>query len=500
MNQKHILHIILAVLIFVPLQGFSQDIPPHPDQLSFKPLKYDPPKAKDFRHTLKNGAVVYIAEDRELPLINITILVRTGSYLEPPEKAGLAAMVGALLRDGGTKTLPPDSLDERLDFLAANIRTSIGQTQGRATLNVLSKDIDEALKLFVDILRHPRFDEERIKLYKDRVLQQMKRRNDRTSSIERREWNRLMYGDDFFINRLPTKQTIESITRQDLIEFHRKYFYPANFIFAVSGDFKKKEMLKKLEKAFAGWPNQKTEIPPVPKPSREPEPGIYMVHKDVNQGRISIGHWAVERGNPDEFALRVMNDILGGGGFTSRIMSRVRSDEGLAYSAGSRFGIGTYYPGVFRAFFQSKTPTCAHATKIVLDEIRRIRSEKVTEEELKTSINSFIETFPKNFATKERTVMTFAQDEYTGRDPEYWETYRDNIRKVTADDVLRVAKRYLHPEKLVILGVGNVDEMLKGYDKVPVKFTDFGLGEVKRLPLRDPLTLEPMEPVSGSEK
>ncbi len=481
--------LLLAVLTSGVL---AQGIPPHPDQLTFKPLKYDPPKAKDFRHTLKNGAVVYIAEDRELPLINISIIIRTGSYLDPEGKEGLAAMVGSLLRDGGTQSLTPDSLDERLDFLAASISTSIGGTQGSATLNVLTQNLDDGLALFVDILKHPRFDEERMRLYKERTLQRMKRRNDHTASIERREWNRLMYGEDFFINRLPTKKSIESITREDLIEFHRKYFYPANFIFAVSGDFKKKDMLKKLEKAFANWPNRGTKIPPVPRPKREPEPGIYMVHKDVNQGRISIGHWAIERGNPDEFALRVMNDILGGGGFTSRIMSRVRSDEGLAYSAGSRFGIGVYYPGVFRAYFQSKTPTCAYATSIVLEEINRIRTEKVSEEELQTSINSFIETFPQNFGTAARTVRTFAQDEYTERDPDYWQNYRDNFRKVTADDVLRVAKKYLHPDKLVILGVGNVDDMLKGYDKHPVKFTDFGLGEVKRLPLRDPLTLEPI--------
>ncbi len=471
----------------------AQDIPPHPDMLKFKPLKYEPPRAKDYRHKLKSGPVVFIAEDRELPLVNVSVIIRTGSYLEPKDKAGLAAMVGSLLRDGGTQSLPPDSLDEKLAFLAANIGTFIGYTQGRADLNILSKDFDAGMALLVDILKNPRFDPERMRLYKDRVLQQMKRRNDRSSSIERREWNRLMYGDDFFVNHLPTQQSIESITREDLQAFHRKYFFPGNFILAVSGDFNKKEMLKKLEKAFKGWRNQNTQIPPVPKPAHEPKPGIYMVNKDVNQGRISIGHWAVERGNPDEFALRVMNDILGGGGFTSRIMSRVRSDEGLAYSAGSRYGFGVYYPGVFRAFFQSKTPTCAHATKIVLEEINRIRTEKVSQEELRTSINSFIETFPKTFASKAQIVSTFAQDEYSGRDPKYWQTYRDKIKKVTADDVLAVAKKYLHPEKLVILGVGNVEEMLKGYDKVPVKFTDFGLGEVKRIPLRDPMTLKPME-------
>jgi zinc protease len=470
----------------------AQPIVDHPDKLTFKPLAYQPPKAKELRSVLKSGPVVYIAEDRELPLINVSILVRTGDYLEPKEKAGLAAMVGALLRDGGTATLTPDSLDERLDFLAANAGASISSTQGNVSLNILSKDFDAGMALLVDMMKNPRFDENRMKLYKERTLQQMQRRNDQTSSIESREWNRLMYGGDFFTNHLSTKQSLESITRQDLIDFHKKYYFPANFILAVSGDFNKTDLLKRLDKHFTGWKNIGGAFPKVPRPAQAPKPGIYMVNKDVNQGRISIGHWGVERGNPDEFALLVMNDILGGGGFTSRIMSKVRSDEGLAYSAGSNFGVGVYYPGVFRASFQSKSPTCAHATKIVLDEIARMRTEKVTADELNTSINGFIETFPLTFATKAQVVGTFAADEYTGRDPQYWETYRDNIRKVTADDVLRVAQKYLQPDKLVILGVGNTKDILAGYDKVPVKFTDFGLGEVHQIPLRDPMTLAPL--------
>jgi predicted Zn-dependent peptidase len=492
MKKIHLVSLLLVYLLLQAAPLAAQPVVDHPEKLTFKPLAYQPPKAKELRHVLQSGSVVFIAEDRELPLINVSILVRTGDYLEPKEKAGLAAMVGALLRDGGTTTLTPDSIDEKIDFLAANSGASISSTQGNASLNILSKDFDAGMALLVDMMKNPRFDEARMKLYKERTLQNMQRRNDQTASIEGREWGRLMYGENFFTNHLSTKASLESITRQDLIDFHKRYYYPANFILAVSGDFNKADLLKRLDKHFAGWKSTRAAVPKVPRPSQPPKPGIYMVNKDVNQGRISIGHWGVERGNSDEFALAVMNDILGGGGFTSRITSKVRSDEGLAYSAGSNFGIGVYYPGVFRAAFQSKSPTCAHATKIVLDEIARMRTEKVTDDELKTSVNSFVETFPLNFATKAQVVGTFAADEYTGRDPLYWETYRDNIRKVTADDVLRVAQKYLQPDKLVILGVGNTKDILAGYDKVPVKFADFGLGEAKTIPLRDPMTLAPM--------
>jgi zinc protease len=205
----------------------------------------------------------------------------------------------------------------------------------------------------------------------------------------------------------------------------------------------------------------------VPKPTQTPVAGVYAVHKaDVNQGRVSIGHTGSTRDNPDAYALEVMNDILGGGGFTSRIMSRVRSDEGLAYSAG-RLRDGGLYPGAFRAAFQSKSATTSQAVQIVLDEINRIRTSKVTAEELETSKNASIGTFPLVFATAAQTAATFAQDEYTKRPADYWDTYRQRIAAITADDVQRVAQKYLDPSKLVILVVGNIDDITKGNPTTP---------------------------------
>lgn len=174
-----------------------------------------------------------------------------------------------------------------------------------------------------------------------------------------------MRGEQHFSNRWTTAQSVESLTREDLLAFHQKYYHPGNFIFAVSGDFKTAEIQAKLEQSMAGWAISKEVVPPIPKPNYSPAPGVYVVHKaDVNQGRITIGHLGIVRGNPDEFAIDIMNDILGGSGFTSRITNRVRSDEGLAYSAGSSFSAGTYYEGLFRAGFQSKSPTCAQLHRL----------------------------------------------------------------------------------------------------------------------------------------
>ena len=468
----------------------AKEIPAHPNELVYPPLDYQVPPAAQFREVLPNGLVVYIAEDRMLPTFDLTVTIRTGGAFDPPEKAGLAALTGEQLRDGGTESLTPEELDERIEFLAASLSSRITDTRGTANLWVLSKDIDQGLELLIDMLRHPRFDEQRLKLAKERRIQNVKRRNDSTSSIESIEWGFLMDGDDHFSNRYPSSKTINAITRQDLLAFHRKYYHPGNMIIAVAGDFDRQEMLEKLAAAFGDWPVGETAPTTFPKPKHEPAPGIYVVQKeDVNQGRVSIGHKSVMRGTPDEFPLFMMNAILGGSGFQSRLMAKVRSDEGLAYSVGSRFKQGVFYRGNFRCFFQSKSNACAYAAKLVLDEIEQLRTEMVGRDEFNTTLSLFVEFFPQRFPSKMAVLGTYVDDEYTGRDSTYWQTYVENLESVTPEDVLRVAKKYLHPDKLVILVVGETDALLEGgYDKAPERRFD-QLGNVTKLPLRDPDTL-----------
>lgn len=470
----------------------AQDIPAHPRELKYPTLTFTPPKREPFRHVLSNGVIAYLVEDHDLPLVNVSTLVRTGSYLDPAGKEGLAALTGSQIRIGGTTSKSAEEFDEAIAFLAANINSSIGPLQGNASLNLLAKDIDQGLGLYFDMLKNPRFQEDRIKLAKSQLLQNMERRNDSTDAIEDREWARLVYGANHFSAKLPTKTAIESITREDMIAFHQKYYQPGGFIFAVSGDFNTKEMIAKLEAAMKGWPVSKQPPPVVPKTPYETVAGVYAVHKaEVNQGRVSLGHVGAMRDNPDYFALTIMNDILGGGGFTSRITSRVRSDEGLAYDAGSTYGFGVYNPGIFRASFQSKNPTTSQAIDIILEEINRLRTGKVTEEELETAKNYLIEVFPRNFSTATQVAGLFAQDEFTKRAPDYWVTYRDRIRAVTADDVQRVAQKYLQPDKLVVLVVGNIDEISKGNpDKPQYSLLKIARdGQIRRIPLPDPLTL-----------
>jgi predicted Zn-dependent peptidase len=469
----------------------AQGIPDHPDKLRFKPLAFAPPKAADFRFVLKNGMVVFIAEDKTLPIVSLGLTIRAGGHLEPAGKEGLAAFTGSQMRRGGTKSLSAEQLDERLDFLAAQVSTGIGDTSGSASLNCLSDNLDESLKLFAELLREPRFQEDRLALAKEQSLQEMKKRNDESEAIERREWGVLMYGEKHYGNRFLTEASVKGIRREDLVEFHRSWVHPGNMIVAVSGSFVKSEMLEKLEHAFSGWPTPKPNVPPVPSTTATAPPGLYRVQKDVNQGRVSIGLPSVKRDSPDIYALEVMNEILGGGGFVARITKTVRSNEGLAYSAGSGIGFGVYAPGTFRAAFQSKSRTVAYATQLVFDEIRKMRDTEVTDEELTTIKNSLVQTFPSQWASKGQAMGIFAADEYTRRDPLFWAGYRDRIQAVTAADVQRVARTYLVPEKMSILVVGDQKEIDVGDDKHPVKLTSLAPGgAVKTLPLRDPMTMK----------
>jgi zinc protease len=262
-------------------------------------------------------------------------------------------------------------------------------------------------------------------------------------------------------------------------------------IAAVSGAFSRPEMIRRLEGAFAGWPGAKPAVPPVPSTIEPATPGLYRVQKEVNQGRVSMGLPGVRRDHPDVYALEVMNEILGGSGFTSRITKTVRSNEGLAYSAGSGLAFGVWYPGRFRAAFQSKSRTVPYATKLVLDEIRRIREEPVTAEELDTIKRSLVETFPSTFASKAQSMAIFASDEYTGRDPSYWKTYRDRVRAVTAADVQRVARQHMVPDKMILLVVGDQKEIDLGDGSHDVTLAALAPGgKVTVLPLRDPMTMK----------
>ena len=303
-----------------------------------------------------------------------------------------------------------------------------------------------------------------------------------------------MRGADHWTNRYATEASIKSITREDLAALRQRYVGPKNFVIAVSGDFDRATVVKKLDRAFAGWTTP-GENPGPPKPPAGPAAqGWYVVDKDVNQTRVSLGLRALDRYDRDFYAAQVMNSILGGGGFTSRLVNRIRSDEGLAYSVHSGFEGGSYYPDPWRTVFQTKARSTAYAVSIALTEIARVRDSLVTPDELETAKAAFIEGFPARFPTAQAIAGALAAEELTGRyakDPGYFSQYAGRIGAVTAQDVQRVANRLLDPSKMAFLLVGNAREMALADGKHDVLLTKLAGGEPKRIPLRDPLTMQP---------
>jgi zinc protease len=506
--------VLAATLALSGALAAADAIPARPEQITFKPLTWAPPVAKSHRVVLpKSGVVAYLAENHDLPLVNVQVLLKGGTYLNPPGKEGLAETTGWLLARGGTKKRKAEELEERLAFLAAQLNpertfgrpgsarpTGYLDDRGVVTLNLLSKDLDEGLTILREVLAEPAFQEDRLKLRKEQLVAEMKQRNDSSTAIENRERSVLLSGPDFYVNHWETKASVESLTQADLAGFHARWMAPRNMIVAAAGDFKKAEMAAKLDAMLANWPFKGEAAPPVPKPSHALASGTFLVDKDVNQGRVTILLPGLLRSDPDFIPAAVMNDILGGGGFTSRITNRVRSDEGLAYSAGSALVGGVWYPGRFGAAFQSKVRTSAYASQIVLEEMKKLRDGEVSDEELETAKRSFIDTLPRRFATPVQVVDGLADEEFTGRyasDPLYWAAYQAKVEKVTKADVARVAKRLLKPESAAILVVGRKSELLNPDPKHPVQFQELTGGKLVELPLRDPLT---MQPLPGGEK
>jgi predicted Zn-dependent peptidase len=498
--------LILTVALIAPFQIVrSANIPGRPEKLSFPPLKYEAPVPDQYRVQLKSGPVAYLVPDHERPLVNITVLVRTGKYLEPAGKEGLVELTGWMLTHGGAGTNSAAQLEERVAFLGAQFDSEIGDNQGSVSLNLLSKDLDEGLGLVRDVLYAPHFQDDKITLRKQQMLQAMKQRNDDSSAIEDREADFLAHGKNFWANRYSTSNSIDSITALDIEKFHYAWFWPSNFVIAITGDFERDAMIAKLEKLFAGGP-ENVEMdhlaaggtpPPIPTNIVFAAPGVYLVNKpDVDQGRVSLMLPGIQRGNPDYYAVVIMNNILGGGGFTSHLMNRIRSDEGLAYSVYSSFPAGVYYPSTFTIAFQSKSRTVAYACAIALEETKRMSAQPVSDAELNLAKKSIIEGFPNFFNTKEKIAEQFAQDEFTGRhakDPQFWKNFRTNLQSVTKEDVLRVAKKYLTPDQFVVLVVGNEPDILLGYPTHPVDLKAL-FGSFHEWPLRDPLTMQPLLP------
>ncbi len=432
---------------------------------AYKQLKY--PKLADIqvpevqRLTLPNGMQLFVLEDHELPLINVSAMIRTGSIYEPADKIGLAGLAGTVMRTGGTTTKTGDQIDEQLEQIAAYVETGIGDSYGRASMSVLKEDVDTGLAILADVLMNPAFRQDKIDLAKISARSAIARRNDSPGGIAMREYAKLIYGADSIYARHTEYATIDNITRDDLVAFHRQYFHPNNTMMAVCGDFKSEEMIAKIKAAFHDWSKVEVTLSPVPEVKYEYRPTVNAVRKDdMNQGIIRLGHLGCLMNDPDYHALMVMNQILGGG-FTSRLFKNVRSRQGLAYSVGGAYAADYDHPGMFVLSCQTKLKSTVHATEAILAEVKKMTQEEVTDEELALAKDSYLNSFVFNFASKGQIINRLMTYAYYGYPADFLQKTKESVEKVTKADVLRVAKAHLRPDKMQILVVGRPDDLDK---------------------------------------
>lgn len=426
----------------------------HYTDLEFPPLpELKLPEYETYQ--LDNGMVVYLMEDHELPLVQGSALIRTGSRLESGKEAGLAEITGEVMRTGGTKQHAPDELNELLEQRAAVIETGIGTTSGSANFNVLSEDLDTVFDLFSEVIRSPAFAPQKLELAKRQQAGAIERRNDSPDDIAGREFNKLVYGASSPYARTIEYETLANISRPDVLQFYQEYFRPDRIILGVVGDFEPQRMKTLIEQAFGDWQIPPSEVSAqVPDATQENKGNIFLVDQpQLTQSSVLMGHLGGQFDNPDYPALDVLNGVLNG--FGGRLFNEVRSRQGLAYSVYGLWSARYDYPGLFVAGGQTRSETTVPLIEAVLAEIKKLQTEPITSAELAYAKESILNSFVFNFQDPAQTLSRLMRYAYYDYPEDFIFQYQRAIKEVTIADVQRVAQEYLQPESIVTLVVGS---------------------------------------------
>jgi zinc protease len=465
---------LIAAATIAPLpqaaaQAASWQQVPIPPLPAFKPQQ---PK----RIELKNGMVIFLQEDHELPLIDGTARIRGGSVNEPVAKTGLMDIYGEVWRTGGTKSQTGDQLDDFLEVRAAKVETGSSSDSTTISFSCLKADLDDVFKVFVDVLQNPEFRADKIDLAQKEEGDGISRRNDDVGEIAQRETVKLAYGADNPYARVPEYSTVAAITRQDLIDWHGKYVHPNNIILGISGDFDSAAMEARLRAVFDAWPS----APSLPKNEIQytpAKPGYYLVPKDdVNQSTIHMVALGTTRDNPDYYAISVFNAAFGGG-FSSRLFNDIRTKRGLAYGVSGGVGTNFGHPGILQISISTKSGTTVEAIKAADENIDNLATHPITEDEIQHAKDAILNAFIFRLDSPDKILGERMTYEYYGYPPDWLDKYQAEIKKVTAADVNRVAAKYLHKDQLAVLVVGNT----KDFDK-PLT----SLGAVKEIDIAIP--------------
>jgi zinc protease len=462
--------LILAAISFsagpdaVPQEAQWQQIP-IPPLPAFHPAQ---PKRVEF----SNGMVIFLQEDHELPLIDATARIRGGSHDEPADKTGLVDIFGEVWRTGGTKTQTGDQLDDFLEVRAAKVETGGGPDSTTIDLSCLKADFDDVFKVFTDVLENPEFRDDKLDIAQRQAYDAISRRNDDIGDIAARETAKLAYGANNPYAREPEYSTIAAITRQDLIDWHKKHVHPNNIIFGISGDFDSTAMEAKLRAAFEAWPRGE-QLPKVEVQYEPAKPGYYQIAKeDVNQSSIHLIGLGTTRNNPDYYAISVFNEAFGGG-FSSRLFNDIRTRRGLAYGVGGGIGANFGHPGILQFAAGTKSQSTIETIQAIDEDIDDLAKHPITDEEIKHAKDAILNAFIFRLDSPDKVLAERMTYEYYGYPADWLDKLPAEIQKVTAADVKHVAEKYIHRDQLAVLVVGNTKDFDKPLSSLgPVKEID----------------------------
>jgi zinc protease len=439
-----------------------------PAELEFPPLEIDFPELEQKR--LANGMKFYLQEDHELPLVDITLMIEGGSIYDPAAKTGLSKLFAQALATGGTVNMSAAQLETELEAMAATLAVSSSNYSYQVDLSLHREDLPRILDILAELLRQPGFDEERLELARKQLLEEIYRKNDDPGSVAGRLLAEAVNPEHPF-GDYPTVAEVKSITRADLLALHQRYFQPENFWLAVSGDVTAGELQRLLEQQFGDLQGKGASVGKLPGLPESAPGKVLVADKTIPQTTIMMGHQGVDKDNPDVMALRVANYILGGGGFNSRMMREVRSNRGLAYSAYSYFQVGRELPGLFIAGSETKSASTVEVVMLMRRLIQQLREQPVSEQELALAKKSLINSFVFAFENSHAIVSRQARLDFYGYPEDYLAAYQEKVAAVTVADVQRVARKYLHPQQLKIVLVGNSADFMADIDrlKMPVE-------------------------------
>jgi zinc protease len=464
----------VSASLLVPAGVHAQQSKPW-EKIPVPPLhEFKPQQPK--RIALKNGIVLFLQEDHELPFITGSVLIPGGSRDEAAAKTGLVDLYGQSWRTSGTAKHDGDALDDILEAKAAHIETAGDEDSTALSWDSLKADYDEVFALAMDLLFHPKFSPEKLQLAQQQTATGIVRRNDDENEIAGREGNKLVYGADSPYARQPELASIGAVSVDDLQTWHDRTI-SGKLIVSVSGDFDPATMETKLRATFEGLPPAKP-TSPRHETFAGPKPGVYFVNKeDVNQSNIQLVGLGTDRRNPDVPSLAMMNDVLGGG-FASRLFQKIRTEKGLAYEVGGGLSFSWDHPATFRIVALTQSASTVEATKLVYAELEGMTTNPVTKEELKRAKDNILNTFLFRYDTKGKVLAERVRLEFYGYPADYLETYKAALEKVTAAEVNAAAKKYIHPDKLALLVVGNGPEIKPGLDALnmgPVHTVDISI-------------------------